>query len=76
MKPKKIIIALTALTFTLLADTAFAGPDWAVIERARAAKQVEQADQAKRAAAADNMAKCPQQVVVNQEASPAGTSLR
>lgn len=75
MKSNKIIIALTTVTFVLLAEAAVAGPDWAVIERARAAKQMEQAEQAKRAAT-DNMAKCPQQVVVNQEALAADKSVR
>lgn len=49
MKHKKPLIAFAVIAISLLAGPTFAGPDWAAIERARAAKQVEQARSAKEA---------------------------
>lgn len=43
MKHTKSLIAFSVISISLLAGSAFAGPDWAAIERGRAAKQVEQA---------------------------------
>jgi hypothetical protein len=39
MRPEKITAAAIAATLALVAGSAFAGPDWASIERGRAAKQ-------------------------------------
>ncbi|MDZ7657362.1 MAG: hypothetical protein U0997_15620 [Sulfurimicrobium sp.] len=42
MKLKKTLLASSIITTSLMAGAAFAGPDWDVIERARAVKQAEQ----------------------------------
>lgn len=60
MKHKKPLIAFSVIAISLLAGSAFAGPDWAAIERARAAKQAEQVRSAKEAG-------CPQQSITTQE---------
>lgn len=49
MKRKNPLAALSVIAISLLAGPAFAGPDWAAIERARAAKQAEQARSVKEA---------------------------
>jgi len=65
MKHKKPLIALSSIAISLLAGSAFAGPDWAAIERGRAAKQTEQGEQARRTA----VVPCSQQKVAGQEQS-------
>lgn len=60
MKHKTPHIGFTVIAISLLAGPAFAGPDWAAIERARAAKQSEQVRSAKEA-------DCPQQSITTQE---------
>lgn len=50
MKHTKSLIAVSAMAASLLAGSAVAGPDWAAIERGRAAKQAEQGEQARRTA--------------------------
>lgn len=61
MKHNKPLIALSVIAISLLAESgsAIAGPDWATIERARAAKQAEQAQRA-------DILPCPQQTAATQ----------
>lgn len=61
MKHNKSLIALSIIAINLLvgSGSAFAGPDWATIERARAAKQVEQTRRAE-------VAPCAQQTAATE----------
>jgi len=46
MLTPKSLIALSAIACSLLTGSAVAGPDWSIIERARATKQTEKAEMA------------------------------
>lgn len=46
MQTPKTFAVLSAIVFSLVAGSAVAGPDWSAIERARAAKQAENAKSA------------------------------
>lgn len=44
MQTRKTLVAFSTIVFSLVTGSAVAGPDWSTIERARTAKQAEQAE--------------------------------